>query len=75
MAIVEAIHSHRVMIPWLEQMPVTKHHIEWTEAGTWVIEKFGLPGDRYVCSPTQEGMEFWFREQSDAVFMMLRWTK
>jgi|DEB0MinimDraft_4_1074332.scaffolds.fasta_scaffold59781_2 hypothetical protein len=72
MAIVEAIHSHRVVIPWHNTI---EHVAEWTEGSVWAIEKFGLPGDRYVCSPTREGMEFWFREESDAVFMILRWTK
>ena len=72
MAIVEAIHSHRVMIPWYSDM---EQVTEWTEGSIWAMENFGLPGDRYVCSPTEAGMEFWFREESDAVFMILRWQK
>ena len=43
------------------------------EACVWVIEQWGLPGDRYTTSPTQHGMDFHFKNEQDAVFFSLKW--
>jgi hypothetical protein len=38
------------------------------------MEVFGLPGDRYITHPTQDYMEFHFRDPRDATLFVLEHT-
>ena len=57
----------RVRIPW-----ETNHvHSKWNETCAWAIEKFGLPGDRYVTHATEEYLDFYFVDERDAILFEL----
>lgn len=47
----------------------------WDKTCVWVLEEFGLPGDRYKTELTEDYMIFDFDNKEDAVIMMLRWGK
>ena len=60
----------RVRIPWR-----TGQGEEWWNVTcAWAIEHFGLPGDRYMTHPTEDFMDFVFRDDKDAAFFKLRWS-
>lgn len=44
---------------------------DWHKHCATAIEKFGLPGDKYSCRITKNNMEFWFREEKDAMVFEL----
>lgn len=58
----------RVRIPWKKE-----DIIDWNETCTWAIEKFGLPGNKFTTDPTVDYMDFYFKDESDAVHFILRW--
>lgn len=62
-------HDYRVRIPVqdINGLPTI-----WNEHSATAIELFGLPGDKYTCRVTKEAMEFWFRDQKDAVIFELK---
>jgi hypothetical protein len=43
----------------------------WNEACAKAIEQFGMPGDKYTCRFLKECMEFWFRDEKDAMMFEL----
>lgn len=45
----------------------------WNEVTAWVMENFGLTGDRYMCHMPVEGLDFVFTDEADAIMFMLRW--
>jgi hypothetical protein len=45
----------------------------WDKVCVWVLENFGLPGDRFSTHPTEEYMDFIFYNQQDAEIFTLRW--
>ena len=56
----------RVRIPW------TKGDIiDWNETCAWAIEKFGLPGDKFTTDPTVDYMDFYFKDERDAILFEL----
>ena len=61
---------YRVRVPWRNGDTGEK----WTETCEWVIEQFGLPGDRFVYHATRDWMQFEFLDEQDAVFFSLRWS-
>ena len=44
---------------------------EWNEHCVTAIEMFGLQGDKYVCRFTSSAIEFWFRDDKDAIMFEL----
>lgn len=54
--------DHEVIVDW--QLDHTT--IWWNEICASVIEVFGLPGDRYVYTPSQDFMTFTFKSIKDA---------
>jgi hypothetical protein len=38
------------------------------------MEVFGLPGDRYITHPTQDYLEFTFKDPEDATLFLLEHT-
>ena len=69
-------HDYKVAIPWISQRPSMYYdrHDQWREASSYAIEHFGLPGDRYTCRPVKAAMEFWFRDEADALMFQIRWS-
>lgn len=61
---------YRVRVPWRNGDTEEK----WTETCAWVIQQFGLPGDRFVYHATQDWMQFEFLYEQDAIFFSLRWS-
>ena len=56
----------RVRIPW------TKGDIiDWNETCAWAIEKFGLPGDKFTTDSTVDYMDFYFKDERDAILFEL----
>ena len=57
----------RVRIPW--QIGHDIH--QWNRTCVWAVEQFGLPGDRYETHATEEYMEFYFKDERDAIIFEL----
>ena len=58
----------RVRISWQE-----KHDIPtWNETCAWAVEQFGLPGDRFETHATEDYMDFYFKDERDAIHFELR---
>ena len=59
----------RVRIPWQ-----TNHDIPtWNEKCAWAVKKFGLPGDKFETHATEDYMDFYFKDERDAIYFELRW--
>jgi hypothetical protein len=43
----------------------------WNETCAWAVEQFGLPGDRYLTHATEEYMDFYFKDEKDAILFEL----
>ena len=46
----------------------------WSTAGAWLIENFGLPGDRFTSKVCENYLECCFNEEKDAMLMLLMWN-
>ena len=57
----------RVRIPWKKG-----DIIDWNETCAWAIEEFGLPGYRFTTHPTEDYMDFHFKDEKDAILFELR---
>jgi hypothetical protein len=55
----------RVRIPWLRN--------DWNIACAWAIEQYGLPDVRFTTQPSDEGMDFYFADERDAILFELTW--
>ena len=55
----------RVRIPWARD--------DWNLACAWAIEQYGLPDTRFQTYPADEGMDFYFKNERDAIHFELRW--
>ena len=66
------------------EKPATKVKIDWHDGSgdipiwndicAWAVEQFGLPGDRFQWVPEKTHMEFYFKDEQDAIHFMLRWS-
>ena len=67
------IHSHwrgiKVQIPWKTGDTLNS----WNETCAWAMEEFGLPGTRYYTHAVEDYMDFYFYDEKDAIYFMLRW--
>lgn len=59
----------RVRIPWKKGDTINT----WDETCAWAIENFGLPGDRFTTHPTEHYMDFFFKDERDAIVFELTW--
>jgi hypothetical protein len=50
-----------------------ENETQWNNIAAWVIETFGLPGDRYTTDISTEHMTWFFKSDQDAVFMKLKY--
>lgn len=62
----------KVKLDWMMGQDSTEW---WNMACIWVMEEFGLPGDKYNTEVTEDYMIFYFKEQEDAAMTALRWGK
>lgn len=44
----------------------------WDDIAIWVIETFGLPGDKYITDMSPDWMAWSFRDERNAFLMRLR---
>ena len=57
----------RVRIPWK-----TNHDIPtWNQKCAWAVETFGLPGDKFDTHATEDYMDFYFKDERDAILFEL----
>jgi hypothetical protein len=57
----------RVRVPW----ETNQKHYRWNEICATAIEKFGLPGDKFETHATEEYMDFYFKDECDAIIFQL----
>jgi len=62
---------YSVRIPWTDSFGEIQR---WDIISAWVLEKFGLPGDKFTTHPTENHMDFVFRNKHDAEIFTLRWV-
>jgi hypothetical protein len=43
----------------------------WNEICAWAVEYYGLPGDKFITHPTEDYMDFMFRNKEDAIYFSL----
>ena len=59
----------RIRIPWQ-----TNHDIPtWNQKCAWAVETFGLPGDKFDTHAPEDYMDFYFKDERDAIHFELRW--
>jgi hypothetical protein len=59
----------RVRIPWRTDY---KYH-KWNEICAAAVEQFGLPGDKFETHATEDYMDFYFKDERDAILFELTW--
>jgi len=62
-------YQYTIRIPWRLGDTVTS----WNQTCAWAIEKFGLPGDKFITHPTEDYMDFMFKTKEDAIHFSLVW--
>lgn len=62
-------YQYTIRIPWCRGDTVAS----WDETCAWAIEIFGLPGDKFITHPTEEYMDFMFKQKEDAIHFSLVW--
>ena len=60
---------YKVSIPWRKGDTVN----DWDVTCAWAIEQFGLPGNKFTTDPTVDCMDFYFKDERDAIHFELRW--
>lgn len=60
-------YKYTIRIPWR----VEDTNDSWNETCAWAIEKFGLPGDKFITHPTTDYMDFMFKNKEDALYFSL----
>jgi hypothetical protein len=58
----------RVRISWQKGDTINN----WNETCAWAIEQFGLPGNKFETHATEDYMDFYFKDQRDAILFELR---
>lgn len=69
--IVKSVHEdwYEFSIPWTDK----QRKADWINVCIWIVEQFGLPGERYVMHPDKEEMTVLFRNAKDYEWMLLKW--
>jgi hypothetical protein len=73
---IDEAHDYKVAIPWESHTLsiLNERETQWNDASVYAMERFGLPGDRYTCRITQHNIEFWFKDEQDALLFQIRWS-
>jgi hypothetical protein len=61
-------YKHLVRIPWKHGDTISS----WNEVCASAIEQFGLPGNKFITHPTEEYMDFMFKDEKDAIVFNLK---
>lgn len=62
--------SSTVRIPWSIE---TDNGVWWGKVCAWAVERFGLPGDRFIAHANEMYMDFIFESNKDALVMAIMW--
>ena len=62
--------TYTVRIAWQHNDEPT----DWNETCAWALEQFGLPGDKFTTHPTEDYMDFVFKDERDSILFALRWA-
>ena len=46
---------------------------DWNEARTWAIEQYGLPDEKFTTRLGADSMDFYFKDECDAIHFELVW--
>ena len=57
----------RVRIPWQTNNDIPT----WNQKCAWAVETFGLPGDKFDTHATEDYMDFYFKDERDAILFEL----
>jgi hypothetical protein len=57
----------RVRISWKKGDTINN----WNETCAWAIEQFGLPGNKFEAHATEDYMDFYFKDERDAILFEL----
>ena len=47
----------------------------WDDVCIYAIERFGLPGDKYITDISADSMTWLFKSEKDALMFKLRWSE
>lgn len=59
--------KYNVRIAWQNGDTVSN----WNEKCATALELFGLPGDKFITHPTEDYMDFMFKDERDAIHFSL----
>lgn len=59
----------RIRVPWQANHDIPT----WNQKCAWAVETFGLPGDKFDTHATEDYMDFYFKDERDAIHFELRW--
>ena len=72
---IDETHDYKVAIPWTNTWTsLANREEQWNDVSAWAIEHFGLPGGKFTCRVTTANLEFWFRDEADALMFQIRWS-
>jgi|LakMenEpi03Aug12_release.lakeMendotaPanAssembly.Ray.scaffolds.fasta_scaffold66902_8 hypothetical protein len=58
---------YTIRIPWRMDDTINS----WNDICAWAVEHYGLPGDKFITHPTEDYMDFMFRNEEDAIHFSL----
>lgn len=58
--------KYRVSIDW------QRYNNSWNEIGAVAIDLFGLPGDKFHTGICEQSMDFYFKDEVDAILFSLK---
>jgi len=61
-------------INWNLEYQTGKKSVQWNDICAWAIERFGLPGDRFLTNANEYYMDFIFKDDEDATMFSLMWN-
>lgn len=61
-------HVHRVRMFWRSRDEIQ----DWNRRMQWVVESYGLPGDRWISHAKEDWIDILFHTEADAVMFKLK---
>jgi hypothetical protein len=61
-------------LAWGNIYHIEKKAVYWNEVCAWAVERFGLPGDKFLTNPNESYMDFIFKDDEDATMFSLMWN-
>lgn len=64
--------TNAITVPYSTRMHTITH---WDDVCIYAIERFGLPGDKYITDISADSMTWLFKSEKDALMFKLRWSE